>query len=282
MCDPAKISCDPGFYCSKTLRACRPQLELGDYCSDYEGNSYQGSNWNVICKGGLKCSGPPENEYCISWKTGLKGTPCNYDMDGDDTCRFGLTCSRRRRICVDIGEDIVTWRCNGSPTNCTYEKEEMCVCNNGPIGSCQRVFELYTPRCDFDAASNRYRNCISQNNCAFEPNALTAMELNALDPETCIGKFCANGVLSAVCCGYEKYVNVLYSPANMPPFCTYQNAPLAVFLVLFFLCLGSIFLIGVVAIVVGLVYYFIKGRKSQGLSSAIFSTNKEGDFQSLD
>jgi len=162
LCDPNKISCEQGYYCSLTTKTCQKQLELGDYCSDYATTNYHGSNWNIICKGGLKCSGPPENEYCISYKTGLRGTPCNAQMDGDDSCKFGLRCSNRRRICVDMGEDVISWPCNGSPINCTYEKEELCICSRPGVGTCQRVFELYSPKCNFDAVANRYRDCIEK------------------------------------------------------------------------------------------------------------------------
>jgi len=285
MCDPDKVSCNQGLYCSATTSTCTPQLGLGDYCSDYKTTNYHGSNWNVICKGGLKCSGPPQNEYCISYKTGLKGTPCNAQMDGDDSCKFGLTCSRRRRICVDMGEDIISWRCNGSPVNCTYENEEMCICSRPGVGACQKVFELYSPKCNFDAAANKYRDCIAENNCAFEPSTVGGMEINVLDRETCIGKFCGGEVLSAVCCGYQGFVAFRYSPANMPPYCSNSNPALAVFLVLFFLCLGSIALIAIIAVVAALAYYFIKVKPIFGgnsNSSSVYANNTTENFEALE
>jgi len=288
LCDPEKISCNQGLYCSKTTRTCQKQLGIADYCSDYATSNSHGSNWNVICKGGLKCSGPTDNEYCVQWKVGLKGTPCNAQFDGDDTCQFGLVCSNRRRICIDLQDDWPEWPCNGSPKNCTYQGEELCICSTRPgVGECKRVYELYTPRCNFDAVANRFRDCVTRNNCPHENNILNAMEINVLDPETCVGKYCGNDLLSTVCCGFANYVNDKFSPANMPPYCSNSNPALAVFLVLFFLCLGSIILMVILAIVGALGFYFYKmkgGSLGFGASgeNAIYSNNTSGNFESLD
>jgi len=264
------------------LKKCEFQKEQGEYCSDFIGEERQGdntipigSNFNVICMGGLKCSGPPQNRYCIPWKQGYEGTPCNRNRDGDDTCRFGLRCSGQRQICVNDAEDSPSWPCPGSPRNCTYENEEECVCSQGR-GTCLRVYELQ--KCNFNEAANKYRDCISLNNCAYERIPLLAMELNSLDPETCIGRYCSEDVLKTVCCGYEKFTKERYSPANMPPMCTTGNPGLAVFLVLFFLCLGAIALV-VIFIVVALVIYFVVKRKGAN-GDGIYSTKSE--FQSLE
>jgi len=282
LCEPTKISCAAGLYCSATTRTCQKQLQIGDYCSDYATDASHGSNWNVICRGGLKCSGPPQNEYCIRWKQGLKGTPCNAQFDGDDSCQFGLVCSGRRRICIDIQDDWPTWPCDGSPKNCTYQGEELCICTRPGVGQCQRVFELYSPKCNFDSIAQRYRDCISRNNCPFE-SGLTSMEINSLDPDTCAGKFCSNDLLGAICCGFQNYANDRFSPANMPPYCSNSNPALAVFLVLFFLCLGSIVLIVILVIVAALGFYFYKMRKGAGAGdNAIYANNNSGSFESLE
>jgi hypothetical protein len=104
------------------------------------------------------------------------------------------------------------------------------------------------------------------------------MELNILDQETCIGKYCANEILQTLCCAFEGYSKLKYSPANLPPYCSTGNPGLAVFLVLFFLCLGAIAL-GVVFIVVGGVIYFIIKRKTPS-GDGIYST--KGEFESLE
>jgi len=279
-CDPTKLSCDAGYYCSTESKKCELQKEESSPCNDYFENNrpdYElphGTNYNVICMGGLKCAGPRESRYCIKWKTGYEGTTCNWNRNGNDECRFGLTCSRRRSICYYEADEIESWRCNGANKNCTYELEEECICQQGR-GACLRVYELAS--CGFDEVSNRYRDCIELNNCAYEKDPLTAMELNILDQETCIGKYCASDILSTLCCGFSKYATAKYSPANMPPYCSTSNAGLTVFLVLFFLCLGGICVGVTLAIIGGLAYYFLKNK-----SSGSFNITNDGGFQNLE
>jgi len=257
------------------------QLYETDYCSDFanedkpEWQIPHGSNFNVICGGGLKCSGPFQNKYCIRWKDTKLGYACNPE-NGDDTCKFGLRCSGQRRICVDDSQEYESWACQGAGRNCTFAAEEECICQQNGQGKCERVYDLQ--KCNFNEVGNRYRDCIEQNNCAYERNVLTAMELNILDQETCVGKFCANEVLQTICCGFEKYASLTFSPAGLPPYCSTGNPGLAVFLVLFFLCLGAIAL-GVVFIVVGGVIYFIIKKKSSG-GDGIYSN--KGGFENLD
>jgi len=119
-----------------------------------------------------------------------------------------------------------------------------------------------------------------KNNCAFEPSPLTGMELNVLDPETCIGKFCAGEVLNTICCGFQPYSQFRYSPAAMPPYCSTSSPALAVFLVLFFLCLGSIAVIAIIAITAAIAFYFLKMKPgSAGLNSVYSNTEK---FENLE
>jgi len=93
-----------------------------------------------------------------------------------------------------------------------------------------------------------------------------------------VGRFCSSEVLNSVCCGYSGYTQFAYTPANMPPFCG-SNPGLAIFLVLFFLCVGSIFMVIVFAIVGGLSFYFLRKRAHN--PDAIFATNKE-TFETLE
>jgi hypothetical protein len=96
------------------IKKCKPQLSASEQCNDYEeaklpdNEVREGSNFFVMCKGGLKCSGPIGNKKCVGWRNGDIGQPCNYAQDGDSTCRYGLNCHRTKNVCEDYYEENPT------------------------------------------------------------------------------------------------------------------------------------------------------------------------------
>jgi len=267
LCDPAKlVTCEKEFYCSTESGKCEPQkLEFMD-CNDYKESRLpdwdvpEGSNYHVMCLGGLKCSGPVGRKKCISWRQGGKGASCNYERDRSAACRFGLSCNSRTNVCEDYYADYPDYPCINSPRNCSYIKEESCICQGRGQATC--LVTLGFNKCNSAVAANAYRDCMAQYNCAFEPDILLAWELNVLDRETCTGRYCSNIVQQTSCCAMDGFGDLKYSAANIGPLSCGSNPGLAIFLVLLFMCIGFVLVVGIIVIIIAGVFIYLKKKNS--------------------
>jgi hypothetical protein len=165
--------------------------------------------------------------------------------------------------------------CKGAQTNCSIVDEEVCICF-GREPSCLRISDF--GECGFIESANEFRKCIADNNCAYERDLFRSWELNVLDRNTCIGRYCGDIVLRTVCCAVKDYVAIKYSDANIGPLnCYSDNTGLNVVLALLFIFIGAVIVVGVVAIVFVVVYLIIKRRKQQ----EYFTYENQDEFQTL-
>jgi len=195
VCDPAKpVECEYGQYCSLAQKKCVPQLRLLDLCNDYviQPDIPQGANYNIMCPGGSVCMGRNDQQTCRPYRAGDVGVGCNWERDGDEACKFGLSCSRSRGICVIPGVDNPTFACNGSPRNCSRPAGETCTCenSNSRVGVCRTRTDRV--KCDMIAAMNEYNKCSAESNCAYEKNFLFSWLTDTIDRKTCLGFYCGD------------------------------------------------------------------------------------------
>jgi len=265
-CDPSKLSCEYGLYCSSDSLKCEFQRNEGDYCGDYfnsdkpENLLNEGSNFMIICKGGLKCSGEKFRKYCIRWRAGMEGSPCNRDRDGSTGCRFGLTCGENSWVCGNYIDMYPTYPCIGSTKNCTFSDEEDCICENGK-GTCKRTSSMF--KCNYIEVANQYRDCVEKNNCPFERNLLLTWELSALDSDTCIGRNCAGNIIQSMCCGFAEYSNIKYSGAQIGTLNCGNNLGPIIVIVLLFIFFGFVAIIAIFIIIAVALFFIMRKKKKQ-------------------
>lgn len=264
-CDPATtVRCDKGLYCSTQTKKCVKQLTTGQPCNDFDagfaGNA--GSNFNVICTGGLKCMGAVNHKSCIKFRDGKVGEPCNYEVDKDDECEYGLHCDPKRNQCVSNANLGETFACKGADRNCSVTEHEQCVCHHETDKP--HCVSTLNRHCDLFAALNKWRDCASAHNCPFDSNPEEAFLLDTIEPNTCMGKYCSQISKEYLCCAHEPHRRNKYSQVSVGPLGCDHGSPggvVVVLLILFAIIAGGVLIL----VSIGLVYYlkFYSPEKSK-------------------
>jgi hypothetical protein len=97
------------------------------------------------------------------------------------------------------------------------------------------------------------------------------MELNVLEKETCIGKFCSEGVIESVCCAFEKFAQIKYSPGNtITEFCLKDNLRILIFFTVIIIFLLTIFVVLIITFIIFMILVILimclKKRKETNFS----------------
>jgi hypothetical protein len=202
------------------------------------------------------------SQVCRPYRNTDIGNACNADRNGDEECLFGLRCSRQKNICVPPNLDQPTFSCVGS-RNCSFAAGETCICNEGTTttGTCRTRTDRV--KCDILSAQNKYRQCMTDNNCAYEKNFLFSFLTDTLDGKTCLGYYCGKIARDYLCCALPAYRREKWSQASSGALGCDSGAGQAVgivFLVLFLLCLAGCVVAGVIA---GIVFVIRRRQQSQ-------------------
>jgi len=219
-------------------KKCERQLGEGDYCTyfgennDDESKIEQGSNFMVICKGGLKCMGPYQRKACFQYRNGDVGTPCSWERDRSQACKFGLVCGFDGK-CGNYLEMYPSYQCNGSPKNCTFAGDEGCICDGALKSVCKKTSDA--TQCGFNKVATDYRNCLARFNCAYEKNFLNSWTLDIFDRDSCMGKNCGNLARNLMCCAFDKYNTERYSYYQIGPLGCNVSGILITLLIVFLL-----------------------------------------------
>jgi len=256
-CDPKMlVQCNQGLYCDVFTNKCERQLGEGDFCSyfgennDDESRIAQGSNFMVVCKGGLKCMGPYQRKACFKYRAGDVGYPCNWDRDRNQACKFGLVCGFDGK-CGNYFDVYPSYQCNGAKRNCTFAGDEGCICDSSPnSATCKKTTDV--TQCGFNRVANEYRDCLSRNNCAYEKNFLLSWTLDVFDGDSCMGKNCGGLSRTLMCCAFEKYNTERYSYYQIGPLgCNISGILITLLIVFLFIVFVSIAIIVILGGVIG-------------------------------
>jgi hypothetical protein len=265
-CNPTNVvECDQNLFCSFSTKKCQRQLVLNETCGIHLENAEidprsvpDGSNFNILCKGGMMCMGEKDNKKCLWYRNGDVDTPCNFQRDRHNGCKFGLQCNSQTNKCYVHGGS--TTPCPGETRGCSTNERCVCSGNNG-AGKC-----TYTSgsndECQFHQTAQKWLQCSIDYNCPLDSkNYFNRWLVDVFSPETCMGKNCGGIPKQYLCCALKNQAgnkDSEYQIGQIQNFCVSDSPLWIIFIILLTIAL----FVTVIFLFVGL-FLAAAGRSSR-------------------